>query len=123
VGGSEAKKGPGPDLLVRYFLRVLELPSPRNAQKRDKKKPRKNRFGIFDDFFVKTCRHDLKKKATFFVVFLNSHRRETTEKAIKQKSQGETDIEILLMEKVHIPRQARATSWPPPPLPIVYLYL
>jgi hypothetical protein len=72
VGGSEAKKGLGSDFFPRYFFyRVFELPSPRNAQKRDKKKSRKNRFGIF-------CQ-------MFFVVFLNSHRRKTPDNAIKQK--------------------------------------
>jgi hypothetical protein len=34
VGGSEAKKGPGSLL---FFNGVFELPSPKNAQKRDKK--------------------------------------------------------------------------------------
>jgi hypothetical protein len=42
-----------------FFNRVFELPSPRNAQKREKVG-----FGFFVDFFVKT----------FFVAFLNSHR-------------------------------------------------
>jgi hypothetical protein len=39
-GMSEAKKGLGSDLFFfRYFFyRVFELPSPSNAQKRDKKK-------------------------------------------------------------------------------------
>jgi hypothetical protein len=56
VGSSEAKKVPG---LVRFFYRVFELPSPRNPQKRDKTKSRKNRFWVFVDVFVKTFRHDL----------------------------------------------------------------
>ena len=39
VGGSEYEKGLGSDLFFRYFFyRVFELPSSRNAQKRDKKK-------------------------------------------------------------------------------------
>jgi hypothetical protein len=54
VGSSDAKKVPG---LVRFFCEFFfELPSPRNAQKRDKKKLRKNRFWIFCRFFVKTFR-------------------------------------------------------------------
>jgi hypothetical protein len=39
VGGAEAKKGLGSDLFFSiFFYRVFELPLPRNAQKRDKKK-------------------------------------------------------------------------------------
>jgi hypothetical protein len=55
VGGwSETKKGPGSDLFPRYlFDGVFELPSPRNAQKRDKQKSRKKRFWIFGRFFCK----------------------------------------------------------------------
>jgi hypothetical protein len=88
VGSSEAKKVPG---LVRIclgtFYRVFELPSPRNAQKRDKKKPRKNRFGIFCRFCCKAL----------FVVLLNPHRQEAPENTIKQKkSRGKTDIEIFV---------------------------
>jgi hypothetical protein len=64
-----------------FFNHIFELPSPRNAQKRDINKSRKSRSGIFVDFFVKTFRHDFCK--TFFVVFL-SHRRKTPENAIKQ---------------------------------------
>jgi hypothetical protein len=57
-----------------FFYRFFELPSPRNAQKRDKKKiEKKIGFGFFVDFFVKTFRHDFFCKK-FFVVFLNSHR-------------------------------------------------
>jgi hypothetical protein len=61
------------DFFARFFNRVFELPSPRNAHKRDKKKLRKIGFGFFVDFFVKTFRHDFFCKP-FFVVFLNSHR-------------------------------------------------
>jgi hypothetical protein len=54
VGGSEAKKGLGSDLFFRYyFYRVFKLPSPRNAQKRDKKTPRKSRFWIFGRILCK----------------------------------------------------------------------
>jgi hypothetical protein len=74
VGGSEAKKGLGSDLFVSiFFYRVFELPSPRNAQKRDKKIREKISFGLLVEFFVKTFRDDFFCK-TFFVVFLNSHR-------------------------------------------------
>jgi hypothetical protein len=56
--------------IFRYFLVVflnseLPSPSPRNAQKRDKKKPGGVGFGFLVDFFVKAFRHDF---------FLNSRR-------------------------------------------------
>jgi hypothetical protein len=75
VGGSEYEKGLGWDLFFRYFFnRVFELPSSRNAQKRDKKSFReKVGFGFLVEFFVNFFRHDFFCK-TFFVVFLNSHR-------------------------------------------------
>jgi hypothetical protein len=56
-----------------FFYRVVELLSPRNAQKRDKQIEKKIGFGFLVEFFVKTFRHDFFCK-TFFVVFLNSHR-------------------------------------------------
>jgi hypothetical protein len=56
------------------FFRVFELPSPKNAQKRDKQKNNKKfGLGFFVDSAVKTLRHDFFCKP-FFVVFLNSHR-------------------------------------------------
>jgi hypothetical protein len=75
--GQRPKKGQGRIFFLDncfIFYRVFELPSPRNAQKRDKTKSlKKNRFWIFGQFFVKTFQHDFFCK-TFFVVFLNSHR-------------------------------------------------
>jgi hypothetical protein len=53
VGGSEAKKGPGSDLLFDFFYDVVELPSPGNAQKRETKST-KIGFEFFVDLFVKT---------------------------------------------------------------------
>jgi hypothetical protein len=55
VGFSEAKQVPGlVSFFPRFFYRVFELPSPRNAQKRDKTNPEKNGFGFFrHDFFAK----------------------------------------------------------------------
>jgi hypothetical protein len=58
VGSSEAKKVPG---LVRFLFnrgfgeinRAFELPSPRNAQKRDKQNREKIGFGLFCRFFGK----------------------------------------------------------------------
>jgi hypothetical protein len=51
VGGSEAEKGLGSDFFGDFFYRVFELPSPRNAQKRDKKKSReKVGFGLVSNF-------------------------------------------------------------------------
>jgi hypothetical protein len=44
---------------------------------------------------VKTFRYDFFCN-TFFVVLLNSHRKKTPENAIKQKSRGKTDMEILV---------------------------
>jgi hypothetical protein len=41
-----------------FFNCGFELPSPRNAQKRDKKNREKIDFGFFVDCFVKTFRHD-----------------------------------------------------------------
>jgi hypothetical protein len=95
VGGSEAKKGLGSDLFFVTFYRVFELPSPRNAQKRDKQNRERIGFGFLVEFFVKTFRHDFFCK-TFFVVLLNSHRRETPETTTKQKSRGKTDNEIFV---------------------------
>jgi hypothetical protein len=50
------------DFVSRFFYRVFELPSPRNAQKRDKNKIEKQSvWFFFVDFFVKivkTFRHD-----------------------------------------------------------------
>jgi hypothetical protein len=42
VGGSEAKIGPGSDFPTIFFYCVFELPSPRNAQKRDKQNREKS---------------------------------------------------------------------------------
>jgi hypothetical protein len=54
VGGSEAKKGLGSDLFFPDICcRVFELPSSKNAQKRDKKKSRKSRFWTFGRNFLK----------------------------------------------------------------------
>jgi hypothetical protein len=51
VGGSEYEKGLGSDLFFRYFFnRVFELPSSRNAQKRDKKIREKIGFGFLSNF-------------------------------------------------------------------------
>jgi hypothetical protein len=79
------KKDQGQKKNFDIFYRVFELPSSRNAQKRDKRQIReKVGFGFLVEFFVKNNRHDLFCK-TFFVVFLNSHRSKTPENAIKQK--------------------------------------
>jgi hypothetical protein len=64
VVSSEAKqKTRAGEVFFSFFQnRIFELPSPRNAKKRDRIKPRKNQFGIFLSiffiFFVKTFRHD-----------------------------------------------------------------
>jgi hypothetical protein len=51
VGGSEAKKGPASILFRHIFYGVFELPSPRNAQKRDKNRE-KSVLDLFVDLFV-----------------------------------------------------------------------
>jgi hypothetical protein len=59
------KRGRGQKPKNRYFFgRAFELPSPGNAQKRDKKKIKKNWFWIFGRIFCKN----------FSTRFLNSHR-------------------------------------------------
>jgi hypothetical protein len=57
-----------------FFYRVFKLPSPGNAQKRDKQIEEKIGFGFLVDFFVNTFRHVFFFCKTFLVVFLNSHR-------------------------------------------------
>jgi hypothetical protein len=70
VGSSEAKKVPGlVSFFPRFFYRVFELPSPRNAEKRDKKIG----FGFSSRFFRKNF--STRFFFNFFVlVLLNSHR-------------------------------------------------
>jgi hypothetical protein len=71
VGSSEAKKVPGLVKKSEIFCRVFELPSPRNAQKRDKQNREKT------GFFLSIVLKNFSKRffwKTFFVVFLNSHR-------------------------------------------------
>jgi hypothetical protein len=53
------------------FFRGFELPSPRNAQKRDKKIVKKAVLDVVD-FFCKNF--STRFVCNFFVVFLNSHR-------------------------------------------------
>jgi hypothetical protein len=60
LGGQKTKKYQGRSDFLRFFNHIFDLPSPRNAQKRDNKNSRKNRFRIFlVDFFVTLFRHDL----------------------------------------------------------------
>jgi hypothetical protein len=77
--GQRTKKGWNQIFVIDIFNRVFELPSPRNAQKRDKK--------TFD-FFVKTFRHNVFCK-TFYSVFelpslQNTRKRDKTKK-VKEK--------------------------------------
>jgi hypothetical protein len=44
MGGSEATKGPGSDFFFDIFYGVFEFLLPRNAQKRDKTKPKEIGF-------------------------------------------------------------------------------
>jgi hypothetical protein len=70
--GLRQKKDQGPIYFFDIFCGVFELPSPRNAQKRDKQNREKVVLGFLVDFFVKTFRHDFLQK--IFIVFLNFHR-------------------------------------------------
>jgi hypothetical protein len=91
----EAKKGPGPgpDVFVRFFCRVFELPSPGNVQKRDKQnRGGKSVWDFFVDFFVKTFRHDFFVKRVRSVFELPSRRN--TRKRDKKK-----DVEEKLTSK------------------------
>jgi hypothetical protein len=54
VGGSEAKKGPGPDFFPMLFYGVFKLSSPRNAQTRDQQKMEKTLVLVFCRFFCKS---------------------------------------------------------------------
>jgi hypothetical protein len=51
LGGQKSTRA-GQIFFRDFFIVFLELPSPRNAQKRDKRKPRENRFGIFLSIFL-----------------------------------------------------------------------
>jgi hypothetical protein len=77
VGGwIRVRKSDGVGFIFSIFFcrcRVFELPSPRNAQKRDKKNREKIGFGFLVEFFVKTFRHDVFCNF-FWCVFLNSRR-------------------------------------------------
>jgi hypothetical protein len=70
--GQSTKKDWGQIYFFDNFYRVFELPSSRNAQKRDKRKfEKKSVLDFLSNFLLKTFRHDFLCK-TFFVVFLNS---------------------------------------------------
>jgi hypothetical protein len=54
LGGQKSTKYRGWSFFfVRFFYRVFELPSPRNAQKRDKKNREKMGFGFLSIFLQK----------------------------------------------------------------------
>jgi hypothetical protein len=72
--------------------RVFELPSPRNAQKRDKTKPRKNQFWIFGRIFVKTFRHDV-----FCFAFELSSLRNTRKRDKTKENRGKLTSKCLLV--------------------------
>jgi hypothetical protein len=83
--GQSTKRGWDRIQFLDIFYLVFLLPSPRNAQKRDKKTPRKNGLGLLAHFFVKTFRHDFFVSRLFrFFLF-----RETPENATK-KARGKT---------------------------------
>jgi hypothetical protein len=94
VGGSEAEKAPGSDFFPKILCGVFLLPSPRNAPKRDKRKPRKNRVLFFVAFFVKTFRHDFPQNVFCSVFELPLLRN--TRKRDKTKKSGGTEIEIFV---------------------------
>jgi hypothetical protein len=78
---------PVPELVIcvlQIFGRVFN-----SVFGRDTQKPGKIGFRCFGGSFVKNFRHDFFAKRFFVVVFLNSHRRETPENAIRQKKNEE----------------------------------
>jgi hypothetical protein len=82
---SEAKKGPGSDLLFFIsFVVFFAFPRQEASENVTNKNREKNGFVFLVEFLVKTFRHDFFCK-TLFVVFLNSHRGKTPENAINQK--------------------------------------
>jgi hypothetical protein len=68
------------------FYRVFELPLPRNAQKREKKKSRKNRFWIFGRTFCKNFSTRLFLQKDFYGV-LELRLPRNAPKRTKKKSQ------------------------------------
>jgi hypothetical protein len=72
-------------IVLKYFFnRVFELPSSRNAQKRDKKNREKVGFGFLVDFFVKTFRHDFFCGVFELPSLKNTRKRDKTKK-VKEK--------------------------------------
>jgi hypothetical protein len=72
-------------IFLIFFYRVFELPSSRNAQKRDKNKSRKSRFGIFGRFVCKNFSTRFFCKLFFCSVFelpslKNTRKRDKTKK-------------------------------------------
>jgi hypothetical protein len=71
--GQRLKKDHGQIYFLICFNGVFELPSPKNTQKRDENKSRKNRFGFVNFVFFEKLFDTIFCK-TFFVVLVNSHR-------------------------------------------------
>jgi hypothetical protein len=95
VGGSEAKKGPGSDLFcLIFFYRVFELPSPRNAQKRDKTNREKIGFGFLVELFCKNFSTRFFFAQRFFSVFKLPSLR-NTRKRDKKKVEEKLTSKIL----------------------------
>jgi hypothetical protein len=84
--GQSTKKGWGQIYFFDIFYCVLELPSPRNAQKRDKKM-RKSRFWDFGRFFCKNKLTRFFCKSFLFVFFIPSLRHPKTR---LKKGRGKT---------------------------------
>jgi hypothetical protein len=91
------EKGMGSNYIFRIFYRVFELPSPRNAQKRDKRKSKRNRFfWIFGRIFCVFSTRCFLQNVFFCIFELPSLRNPTPENAIKQKCRGKTNTEIFV---------------------------
>jgi hypothetical protein len=92
VGSSEAqnpKRTRAGQILCDFFPRVFELPSPRNAQKRDKtnrESRKKNGFGFFSSSFLQKLFDTICLQNVFCSVFEIPSLRNTRERDKTKKS-------------------------------------
>jgi hypothetical protein len=95
--GVRGQKRTRSDLFSRYFFyRDIELPSPRNAQNRDKKKSRKSRFGTSGRNFCKSFSTRFFLQNVFCSVFKLPSLKNTRECDRTKKSRGKVDIVIFV---------------------------
>jgi hypothetical protein len=85
-----------------FFYRVFELPSSRNAQKRDKKKSRKSRFWIFGRIFFTNFSTRFFLQSVFCSVFELSSLRNTRKRDKTKKVEEKLTSKFLVknLEKV-----------------------